>query len=176
MNPSYLVLPGVGGSGPQHWQTLWERSDARFQRVQQRDWDNPVCSEWVSALERAVQASGPDVVLVAHSLGCLLAAHWAEETRLKIQAALLVAVPDPSGPNFPPQATGFFPLPQKKLPFRSILVAGADDPYGSIDFAGRCSSLWGSTFKHVGAAGHINASSNLGEWPEGRRFLESLVG
>jgi predicted alpha/beta hydrolase family esterase len=175
MNPRYLVLPGVGGSGPEHWQTLWERCDTRFQRVQQRDWDNPVCSAWVSALEGAVKASGPDVVLVAHSLGCLLAAHWAEETHLKIRAALLVAVPDPSGPNFPQQATGFFPLPQKKLPFQSLLVASSDDPYGSIDFAGRCSSVWGSTFKNVGAAGHINASSNLGEWSEGRRLLESLV-
>lgn len=176
METRYLILPGVGNSGPQHWQTRWERSDARFRRVQQRDWDNPDRSEWTFALERVVEASGADVVLVAHSLGCLLVAHWAQETRRRIRAAFLVALPDPSGPNFPPQATGFSPLPREKLPFPSVVLASSDDPYASVDFAERYSSRWGSTLIRVGAAGHINASSNLGDWPEGRRVLESLVG
>ncbi|WP_395330151.1 alpha/beta hydrolase [Novosphingobium sp. BL-8H] len=29
---TYVVLPGIGGSGPAHWQTLWEQADPRMQR------------------------------------------------------------------------------------------------------------------------------------------------
>src|SRR3954470_22488286 len=90
-----LILPGHGGSGPRHWQTLWEAAHPSFRRVEQRDWLHPVCSEWVGKLEDAVAASGPDTVLVAHSLACLLVAHWAAASALPVSAALLVAVPDP---------------------------------------------------------------------------------
>lgn len=170
-----LILPGVGDSESAHWQTAWERSNSRFQRVRQRDFDHPVCAEWTAVLDKAVEVSGPDVILVAHSLGCLLVAHWAEETPRKIGAALLVAVPDPSGPNFPKQAIGFARVPDKRLPFPSIVVASSNDPYGPIDFAERCASSWGSRFENLGPAGHINAASKLGDWPDGFRLLQSLV-
>ena len=87
MHTSFLIIPGYGNSGPEHWQSLWQQQDARFRRVEQRDWWSPQCSEWVATLERAVAASGPDTVLVAHSLGCGLVAHWAAQTRQRIRAA-----------------------------------------------------------------------------------------
>src|SRR5262245_41734033 len=104
----YLVLPGIGNSGPGHWQTRWERSDPAFVRIRQRDWDSPVRDEWVRALEQQVRAGD---VLVAHSLACLVVAYWAQKTKIVVQGALLVAVPDPSGPAFPKQAAGFSMLP-----------------------------------------------------------------
>jgi len=70
-----LILPGFQGSDSNHWQSRWEAANPSFQRVEQRDWDHPVCSEWVQTLEDAVKFSGPDTVLVAHSLACLLVAH-----------------------------------------------------------------------------------------------------
>lgn len=79
MSVSVLILPGIGNSGPQHWQTLWQNSHPDFVRVEQRDWDRPVCAEWVAALDAAVRAAGPQAVLVAHSLGCLAVAHWAAQ-------------------------------------------------------------------------------------------------
>src|SRR3972149_6660062 len=30
-----LILPGVGGSGTEHWQTAWEKAFPCFQRVEQ---------------------------------------------------------------------------------------------------------------------------------------------
>jgi uncharacterized protein len=171
----FLVLPGIGNSGPKHWQTLWEQSQEGFQRIQQRDWDHPVCSEWVAALEEAVESAGPETVLVAHSLACLLVAHWAVKTRLPIKAALLVAVPDPTGPNFPKDAIGFHPVPFKKFPFPSTVVFSSNDPYGPLEFAELCSRAWGSRVVKIGAAGHINGSSNLGQWPVGFSLLRSLA-
>ncbi|HKU44709.1 MAG TPA: alpha/beta hydrolase, partial [Polyangiales bacterium] len=34
-----LIIPGLGGSGPQHWQTRWEQLHG-YRRVEQREWDN----------------------------------------------------------------------------------------------------------------------------------------
>ena len=174
MNP-VLIVPGFGGSGPGHWQTLWENSNPSFRRVIQQDWDHPVCSEWKSQLEKDVAASGPDVILVAHSLACLLVAHWAADTRLKIKSALLVAVPDPASAAFPKEAVGFAPVPAQKFSFPSILVASTSDSFSDLKYSERCAKAWGSRFVNIGDAGHINADSNLGAWDEGFSLLKSLM-
>lgn len=175
MNKNILVLPGFGGSGPRHWQTLWEQANPSFIRVNQNDWHTPVCSDWIVRLESAVAQAGPDTVLVAHSMACLLVAHWVAATSLRISGALLVAAPDPDGPVFPRGASGFSPFPRDRFPFRSIVVASTNDPYGSAEFNSRCASDWGSRFLTIGDAGHINAHSGLGSWPQGLDLLKILI-
>ena len=170
-----LILPGIGSSGPGHWQTLWEQSHKAFVRVQQRNWDHPVRVEWQENLERSVAESGADVVLVAHSLACLLVAHWAAATALSVRGALLVAPPNPDAPGFPREAVGFSPVPLGPLPFQSILVASSDDPYASFDFSEGLAFAWGSRLVNVGPAGHINADSGLGDWPEGLAMVRQLA-
>ena len=162
-----LILPGFSGSGPEHWQTFWEKAHPEFQRVPERDWDHPVRREWVSALEAAVRETGPQSILVAHSLACLQVAHWAAKTRLKVQSALLVAPPDPGRKAFPKAAIGFAPVPMKKLGFPSILVASSNDPYGDLAFSQRCARNWGSKLVSFGPKGHLNSESNLMDWPQG---------
>ena len=116
------------------------------------------------------------MVLVAHSLGCLLVAHWAAASANgHIHGALLVAVPDPEGPSFPKEASGFSPLPVRPLGFPSVVVASADDPYGSAEHAARCAAAWGSRLVEVGAAGHINSASGLGAWSDGFALLRQLL-
>ena len=176
MSSTVLILPGIGNSGPGHWQSRWQNAHPGFERVQQRDWEAPVCSEWVSALEAAVARTGADTVLVAHSLGCLLVAHWAQASRQKVRGALLVAVPDPAAAAFPAVAVGFAPVPQRPLGFASIVVASSDDPYGSLPHAETCAAAWGGTFVAIGDRGHINADSGLGDWPEGWHLLSRLRG
>lgn len=174
MSSPVLILPGVGNSDPLHWQSLWENAHPDFLRVQQRDWDKPVCEEWVATLEAAVKQAGPKVVLVAHSLGCLTIAHWASGPHSPAAGALLVAVPDPNGPNTPKGITGYSLTPTQPLPFRSIVVISSDDPYGSPQHAERLAKVWGSRVVNIGEHGHINASSGLGEWSEGYDLLEQL--
>lgn len=174
MSAPVLILPGIGNSGPLHWQSRWERAHPGFVRVQQRDWDRPVCEEWVAMLEAAVKQAGPQVVLAAHSLGCLTIAHWASGPHSAIAGALLVAVPDPNGPNMPPDVTGYSQTPARPFPFPSTVVISADDSYGSPEHAKRLALAWGSRVVHIGARGHINADSGLGDWDEGYNLLEQL--
>lgn len=179
-NPApILLLPGIGDSGPAHWQSLWQAAHPAMRRVVQRDWDHPQCDDWCRTLDAAVddtlRRAGMPPLLVAHSLGCLLVAHWAARSRQPVRAAMLVAVPDPAGPAFPSQATGFAPLPMQRLSFPSLIVASSDDPYGSLDHARRCAQAWGSRLVEAGAAGHINASSGLGDWPQGLAWCAELL-
>ncbi len=170
-----LVLPGYGGSGPEHWQSAWERLYPEFRRVEQRDWERPELREWSATLDAAVAAAGSETVLVAHSVACLLVAHWAARTERTIAAALLVAPPDPAQADFPAVLASFGPTPRRRLAFRSIVVGSTDDPYASPAFAPACAEAWGSEFVSAGAAGHINAASNLGGWPAGLALLRRLV-
>ncbi|WP_437286614.1 alpha/beta hydrolase [Sorangium sp. So ce406] len=39
--PSQLIVPGYTGSGPRHWQTLWEQKLAPARRAEMPDWDHP---------------------------------------------------------------------------------------------------------------------------------------
>ena len=172
---SVLILPGIGNSGPQHWQTYWQQANPGFERVQQRDWDNPACEEWVAALDAAVnRTDSAQVVLVAHSLACLVVAHWAAKPHAPIKAAMLVAVPDPGGPNFPKEATGFSVTPRQKFSFPSMVVASTDDPYGTFAYTSGLARVWGSELVNVGNCGHINSSSGLGAWDKGYELLVRL--
>jgi predicted alpha/beta hydrolase family esterase len=128
----------------------------------------------MESLETAAWNAGPDAVIAAHSLGCLLVAHWLLRTSCKISGVLMVAVPDPEGPNFPKQAVGFAPVPDVRFACTSIVVASTDDPYGDFEFSRRCANRWGSELISIGAAGHINAASDLGGWSEGHRLLLRL--
>jgi predicted alpha/beta hydrolase family esterase len=176
LTTTVLILPGLGNSGRDHWQTRWEKKNAAFRRVEQSDWDLPICLDWVKGIDAAVAQAGEDTVLVAHSLACLAVAQWAALTPRPIRGALLVAVPDPAGLDFPVEAVGFGPIPRGKLPFPSIVVASSDDVFSSIAFAKRCASRWGGEFVNVGAAGHINGESKLGDWAEGLALLQKLIG
>jgi predicted alpha/beta hydrolase family esterase len=174
-NLEVLILPGINGSGPQHWQTYWEKANPEYRRVVERDWTHPVCDEWMQPLENAVKTFGPGTVLVAHSLACLQVAHWAQQTTLRIRGAFLVAPPDPENPNFPDTVSGFSPAPLRKLPFPSMLVASSNDPYGDLGFSLRLAEAWGSKFVNIGPAGHINADSGLGDWLEGYQLFRSFL-
>jgi hypothetical protein len=174
-SPPILIVPGIGGSGPEHWQTRWEKLTPGLQRVQQDDWERPDYAAWSRRLDSVVAACRQPPLLVAHSLGCLLTVRWAAGTRHAVHGALLVAPPDPAGPEFPAEARDFSPLPGGELPFPSILVASRDDRYGDLIFAASCAARWGSRFVDAGFAGHINADSQLGDWPAGLALLEQLL-
>jgi hypothetical protein len=173
-----LLLPGLHDSGPEHWQSLWEKAYPEFRRVRQRDFERPERADWVETLDAAIRESGGPVVLAAHSLGCSLAAHWAERFGRRgsgpVRGALLVAPADVERADFPPGPTGFAPMPGSPLPFPAIVVASANDPYVSAARAGAFAAAWGARFALLGPAGHINADAGFGEWPEGLELLKSL--
>ncbi len=175
MSPPLLILPGYGNSGPQHWQSLWERLLPGTLRVQQRDWDQPTLDEWVAALDAAISACAGPPVLVAHSLGVSATVHWAARYPRPIRGALLVAPPDLDNPEVPASCRSFAPTPRQRLPFRSILVASRDDPYASFACSKQMARDWGSRLEDAGHTGHINSDSGLGEWPWGQALLREWL-
>ena len=170
-----LLLPGYGDSGPEHWQSVWERRFG-YVRVEQDDWLEPAVDDWVRTLDRAVAVQPAPVVLVAHSLGCALAVRWANSASAeRVTAALLVAPADVESPaHTPDEVRGFAPLPTERLPFPSVLVASEDDPFMRVERARWFAARWGSRFVNAGARGHLNAESGIGDWPVGHRLLEEL--
>jgi predicted alpha/beta hydrolase family esterase len=178
--PTILTVPGLHNSGPTHWQTLWEQGDRDCLRAELGMWDDPRRNAWVSKLEQAIHAAQAPVVLVAHSLGCLAVAWWAQLSAqpwgAPVAGALLVAPPDVERADACPQISGFAPVPRVSLPFPSILVASDDDPYCSHQRAFDMARLWGSHFVEAGPCGHINADSGLGWWGEGRELLDRMIG
>ena len=170
-----LLLPGLYDSGPAHWQTHWEHSEADFVRVIQDDWATPRLADWVGRLDEAVTAHGRQVVLVGHSSSCALVAAWSGRPDRRVKGALLVAPSDTEAPSYPSGPTGFAPMPLGRIPFPTIVVASSDDEYVTLPRAEAFARAWGSRLVHAGALGHINSASNLGRWPTGRALLEELM-
>lgn len=166
-----LTVPGLWNSGPQHWQTHWERTHG-WQRVQQRNFDLPDRDEWIATLDRVIRECATPPVLAAHSLGCSLVTHWAEETGGRgVAGAFLVAPSDVEAPDYPMEGRSFSRMSLTPLPFPSLLVASNDDPYVSADRAREFAQAWGSQLVFIGDAGHINGASGHGPWPEGEAML-----
>jgi len=171
-----LILPGWQNSGPGHWQSQWERRHG-YQRVEQHDWMTPLRGDWITRLEEVVlQQDGP-AVLVAHSLGCVLTAAWAAlSTNVhRVRAALLVAPGDVEQTELRGPLRSWAPIELRPLPFPSVLVASHDDPYCRFERAERFAQAWGSRLVDAGHAGHLNADSGLGDWPEGHAHLQALL-
>lgn len=175
MKPSVLILPGYQGSGETHWQTYWEKANPNFFRVHQRDWETPIAEEWAQKLEETLQQCERPVVLVAHSIACLVVAHWASKPHTPIKGALLVAPPNPEEPIFPRSAQGFETTPMTPFDFQSIVIASSNDPYASFPYSQRVAKAWGSRFLDFGKQGHLNSESNLGMWEDGYTYLVSLL-
>ena len=162
-----IILPGIGGSDSTHWQSHWKKKHPQIRRFKPRSWDHPDLADWTNALEVAVGASEEPPLLVAHSLACLLVAHWQAASSLSVAGAFLVAVPDPASASFPREAAEFGGSPAGRLRFPTIIVASTNDPYGTVDYARAKAVEWGSRLVEVGAVGHINGQSGLEEWPSG---------
>ena len=170
-----LLLPGWQGSGPGHWQCRWaeEYGDTL---VEQDDWIWPRRGDWMARLEEVLLTEPAPVLLVAHSLGCHLVAAWSAWSRHtdRVRAALLVAPPDTEGAALPPQLFGWRPAVRQTLRFPAQLVYSADDPYSGVDASVRLAADWGARPLDLGACGHVNAESGLGDWPVGRTLLGAL--
>ena len=173
-----LIIPGWSSSGPDHWQTRWEKSLKTARRVDQVDWFNPTRAVWVDAINAAISKCTRPVIIVGHSLGVIAAVHALAEKKQygKVRGAFLVAPADvdhahlwpvTQGHTFRPGASGFAPIPHGPLPCASALVTSANDPYCSLARAHALAHGWGSKIMDAGDVGHINAESGHGPWPDG---------
>lgn len=176
LRPPVLIVPGLGNSGPAHWQSAWQRKHPEFTRVEQADWDHPDFADWLTRLDAAINACPSPPLLVAHSLACALVAHWVERHEQELHGALLVAPADvDSDSHTPPETRGFRPMPLARFACPAIVVASSNDPFVDIARARHFASRWHARCVEAGALGHINSTSNLGDWPFGYALLEELL-
>jgi len=176
MKNNVLVVSGLWDSGPAHWQTHWSGDHPEWAKVAHRDFATPQRDEWVAELDAAIGACDGPPVLLAHSLGCMLVAQWAQSgSALHIAGAMLVAPSDVAAPSYPIDANGFLPIPMTALAFPSLLVASTNDEYASLARSRAFAAAWGSEIVELADAGHINGDSGYGPWPEGLTLLEQFM-
>jgi hypothetical protein len=121
------------------------------------------------------------VLLAAHSLGCLLTAWWAAHSRHTHASGRRAAggaardrtrrTTAPANPPAGRRRRG------QRLPFASIVVASSDDALRQPRIRGSRPGgrLGQPRFTSIGARGHINAESGLGDWDEGLALLRALI-
>lgn len=181
--PLILIVPESAETGQNHWQTRWARHRGDCRRLELGMWDAPHRNTWINQLNLAIYRAATDlrrpILLVGHGLGCLTIAWWAEYERPApdgpVIGALLVAPPDPNRSGQDPRLAKFVATPRQPLPFPAYLVASANDPACTLRSAMELARDWDCRFAEAGAAGHIDAASDLGDWALGQRLLGRLL-
>lgn len=173
-----VMVPGINGSGPDHWQSRWEADfGERATRIAPTSWDEPDIDDWCAALEAAAGSRvSAELLVVAHSLGCHAAAEWLSRNPNRVAGVFLVAPPDTAGSNFPaPAAPSFVPLTRHPIGLPGLVLYSRDDPYCTPEQARRYADQWRLACVDVGALGHINVAAGLAGWPEGRNLLTAFM-
>lgn len=179
MTPTLVIVTGLGDSGPQHWQTLWEQKFGAA-RVRQDDPDHPTPETWSARLQEVIEATAGDLVLVGHSCGVLNIVHWARlyGGHERVKGAILVSPTDAeqtSTYSEYPAVADMAPVPLEPLPFPALVVASENDPFATSQRAEQFAQAWGAEFISAGEAGHINVASGHGEWPDGEVLLSEAL-
>jgi uncharacterized protein len=179
-----LIVPGLRDHVEAHWQRHLERKLSCVRKlvcVPALEADKLSCAARVSAIQRTIETIEGPIIVVAHSAGVVMLAHWAQRHARELEGALLAAPPDfevPFPAGYPTldtlQANGWLPVPRHALPFHSIVAVTTNDPLASLDRVTQMASDWGSEQVNVGALGHINPASGFGEWPLAEQLIQSL--
>jgi len=176
-----LIVPGLREHVAEHWQTLLEAKLAKVRSVPPLETDKLDCAARVRAIQHELEQIDGPVILVAHSAGVLMVAHWAAQFSRPIKGALLAAPPDldavwPS--NYPSSETlrsqGWNPLPQGPLPFRSIVAGSTDDHLASFSAVSRMAENWGAELLDLGDVGHLNPAAGFGHWAQAEALILRL--
>jgi predicted alpha/beta hydrolase family esterase len=184
--PTILIVPGLRDHVEAHWQTLLAdqlRAQGRAVRtVAPMGRADLELTRKVDAIELEAQSIDGPMVIVAHSGGCVMVAHWARRTQRQVQGALLATPPDfdeemPAGyPTLDAlRAGGWLPVPRDPLPFPSIVAASHDDPLGRFERVTELARAWGSLVVDLGEVGHLNPASGFGPWPRAEELIGLLA-
>jgi predicted alpha/beta hydrolase family esterase len=176
-----LIVPGLRDHVAEHWQTVLATRLPRVRAVPPMGRTDLNCAARSAAIEWAAQAVEGPLVVVAHSGGVVMLAHWAQQTRRPVLGALLATPPDferPMPEGYPSIAElgagGWLPVPRARLPFPSLVAASRNDPLGEFDRVEELARRWGSRLVDLGEVGHLNPASGFGEWPMAERLISEL--
>lgn len=181
MSATVLFVPGLRDHVEDHWQTHAARDFPGSVTVEPLTEDRLSRAARVAALDAALQAIEGEVVIAAHSAGCLMVTHWAMTPTRPVKAALLATPADvehplPSGyPSYEDlSSNGWVPIPRQPLPFPTLVVASRNDPLASFERVEGLARDWGAELHDAGAVGHLNPPAGFGPWPDGIKLIERL--
>jgi hypothetical protein len=180
--PTVLIVPGLRDHVDQHWQTLLASRLECVRTVPPMGRTDLDCAARVRAIDEQVSAIDGPVIIVAHSGGVVMVAHWAQQTRHTIAGALLATPPDfetPMPEGYPTLAAlesgGWLPVPRGALPFPSIVAASRNDPLAAFERVVQLAGNWRSRIVDLGEVGHLNPASGFGEWPRALSLIDELA-
>jgi predicted alpha/beta hydrolase family esterase len=177
-----VLVPGLRGHVEDHWQTRLAASLPGARMVTPLGRTYPGLQSRVTLLDQAVRDAAGPVIVVAHSAGVLVTAHWAAQySPSRVVGALLVTPPTLAAelPDEYPsigelRAHGWLPIPRQPLPFPSVVAVSSNDPLANPVRLGSLAAAWGSTVHDLGAVGHLNPASGFGDWPEAVELIDRL--
>lgn len=181
--PTVLIVPGLRDHVDTHWQTLLGHRLPRVQTVPPMGREDLDCAQRIQAIESTITRIEGPVLIVAHSAGCIMAAHWANTSAHvhRVCGALLATPPDfdrPMPEGYPGidalKAGGWFPVPRQRLPFSSLVACSDNDPLAASARVLTLARDWGSETVNLGAVGHLNPASGYGEWPMALSLIQDL--
>jgi predicted alpha/beta hydrolase family esterase len=177
-----VLVPGLRGHVEDHWQTRLAASLPGARMVTPLGRTYPGLQSRVTLLDQAVRDAGGPVILVAHSAGVLVTAHWAARFSPTRVVGALLATPPALATELPPEypsidelrAHGWLPIPRGPLPFPSIVATSDDDPLGNPVRVRALAKAWRSRLHPLGAVGHLNPVSGYGDWPAAVPLVDEL--
>lgn len=189
-----VIVPGVGGSDADHWQSWLQNHLSDTSRVEQQNWHLPVLNVWVDQFYQHIRELNRPVQVVAHSFGCLTAiAALSQYPVLQrwVKSVLLVAPANPqrfSAQGFAASSNDLSAQPrlvnaeqdlghlfkQFSLNVAGLMVLSENDPWINFEDAVHYADLWNVPYINEGLAGHINVASGHGKWSKVLRYLDSI--
>jgi uncharacterized protein len=176
-----VIVPGVGGSEHDHWQSWLQRRMPSCSRVEQHDWNSPILKNWVAEFVNTVRQVEENIQIVAHSFGCLttvaaLAQH--PELNSKVKNLVLVAPANPArfgDEGFARDSNNDYQayFHQLKILPPTSLIISENDPWLNFQDAKELAKSWRLNPVNLGEVGHINVASGFGPFPEIYNFLIS---
>ncbi|CCH28707.1 alpha/beta hydrolase [Actinosynnema sp. NPDC047251] len=184
--PHTLILHGLGGSGPTHWQN-WLAGElahhgGQVDLPQFTLPDAPRLHVWLAELREHLAAapSSGERVVVAHSLACLLWLHHAAgefDEALRVDRVLLVA---PVSPEFAgePLISEFLDVPLDPTTVRRAgastrLVLGEGDPYCTVVRGKELAEALRLDVDVIVGGAHLNVAADYGPWTAVLKWVRS---
>jgi predicted alpha/beta hydrolase family esterase len=167
----YLILHGLEGSGPGHWQR-WLAG--RLPSAAFPDLPDPALprrAPWLTALRAELDAAR-DPIVVCHSLACVLWLHHAATRPAdgpRARRVLLVAPPCACAGVA--EIEDFFPVARDPRAVAAAamgetrLVCAEDDPYCPEGALRAYAEPLGCPADLVAGGGHLNPDAGYGPWP-----------
>ncbi|WP_367131416.1 RBBP9/YdeN family alpha/beta hydrolase [Saccharothrix sp. HUAS TT1] len=186
--PHALILHGLGGSGPEHWQN-WLAGElahhgGSVDLPQFSSPDEPRLSTWLAELRSHLaampEAGSVERVVVAHSLAGLLWLHHAAgdvDPALRVDRVLLVAPPAPDHADEPLIREFLHPALSPEAPRRAAastrLVVGEGDSYCTVAQAKELAEALRVEVDVIVDGGHLNVDAGYGSWGAVLKWVRS---